>query len=144
MFNAKYNFNKYGFLKLGGEYSVQLNQDPSAANPLQASDVTATGLSTYLEFNPPVKALNDKFMLIARYDLFDPNTANDDNSSMSFNNSNDKQNLFLAGLSFKPYKEIMFGMSYQQLSYEMPVIVDYNGKTYKNDSRFFIHSSLEF
>jgi hypothetical protein len=144
MFNVRYNFNQFGFLKLGGEYAVQLNQDPQSENPLQASDVTATGLSAYAEFNPPVKELYDKLMLVARYDLFDPNTANDGNSSIGFNSSTDKQSLFLTGISYKPYKEIMFGMSYQQTTYEVPFIIDYNGKTHKNDSGFFIHSSLEF
>jgi predicted porin len=144
MFHVRYNFKKFGFFKIGGEYSLQSNQDPSSAKPDSAVNVTATGFSSYLEFNPPVEKLNEKVMLVARYDMFDPNNANDAASNIGFNNNTDKQTLLLLGLAYKPAKMVTLGVSYQQLGYQSPFTVKYDGSTSKSDSRFLFHAILDF
>jgi hypothetical protein len=143
MVNARYNFTKSGFLKLGGEFSSQFNQDPWPLNPETTLKVNSRGISVYGEFNPPFEFLNEKLMLVARYDLFDPDI--EDNSHLSgFTNNSDKQSMFLLGIAYKPQSMLTAGVSYQQMGFELPCITSYNGKTYKSDSRLFIHTGLEF
>lgn len=144
MFHLRYNFKNFGFFKIGGEYSLQSNEDPSSLRPDSAVDITAAGFSSYLEFNPPIEQLNEKVMLIARYDMFDPNNANDATSNIGFNNNTDKQSLLLLGLAYKPSKMVILGVSYQQVGYQSPFIVKYDGSTTDNDSRFFFHAILDF
>jgi len=144
MAHLRYNFKKIGFFKIGGEYSLQSNQDPASSKPDSAVNVTATGFSSYLEFNPPIELLNEKVMLIARYDMFDPNNANDAVSNIGFNNNTDKQTLLLFGLAYKPSKIVTFGVSYQQVGYQLPFVVKYDGSTSKSDSRFLFHTILDF
>jgi hypothetical protein len=144
MLHLRYNFKKFGFFKIGGEYSLQSNQDPSSSKPDSVAAITATGISGYLEFNPPIEQLNEKVMLVARYDMFDPNNGNDATSNIGFNNNTDKQTLFLLGLAYKPSKMVTLGASYQQVGYQLPFIVKYDGSTTKNDSRFLFHAILDF
>lgn len=144
MLNFRFNFKKAGFLHIGGEYSMQKNQDPSSSKPDSASNVTASGLSAYLEFNPPVVSVNEKVMLLARYDMFDPNNANTNSNTITFNDNTDKQTLLLLGLAYKPNKVLTFGVTYQQIGYQIPFIVKYDGTTSKTDSKLVMHGVLEF
>lgn len=144
LFNLKYNFVKSGFIKVGGECAFQNNQDPIAGNPVVALDATSTGYSAYFEFNPPVAELNEKLMLIARYDMFDPDNADNSSSPSGFNNSNDAQNFLLLGLAFRESKVATFGISYQRMGYQAPFIVNYDGTTSDSDSRLFVHGILDF
>jgi len=144
MLSFRYNFNKFGFIKIGGEYSVQLNQDPASSKPDSISKTTSGGFSAYLEFNPPVKALNEKLMLVARFDMFDPNTANESISTTSFNNNTDKQSLLIFGLAYKPAKYMTLGITYQAVTYQSEYIVKFDGTTSKTDGLLRIHGNLEF
>ena len=144
MVNLKYNFAKAGFVKVGGEYSIQSNRDPSSANSTVEVKTTSTGFSSYLEFNPPVESLNEKLMLVARYDSFDPDNLNDNTSVNSFNNNTDKQSLLMLSLAYKPSKYITLGLSYQQIGYQLPYIVNYDGLTSTTDSKLLVHGILEF
>jgi hypothetical protein len=143
MLSLRYNFKKAGFIKIGGEYSTQKNEDPgSPVNEI--AETNSSGLSGYLEFNPPVQSINEKLMLVARFDMFDPNDKDTTNSITTFNDQNDKQKLLLMGLAFKPNKVLIIGITYQSIMYEDNFIVNYNGKTTKTDSRLLFHAILNF
>ena len=143
MASLKLNFKTAGFVRLGGEYSMISNQDP-AAKIDSIAQTKSTGLSVYLELNPPVKSLNEKLMLIARYDMFDPNTDNSSTSTTSFNNNTDKQSLLILGLAFKPNKVLTLGVSYQATTYQSEYIVKYDGTTSKTDSKLIVHGIIGF
>jgi hypothetical protein len=142
--NLKVNFSKFGFFRIGGEFDVQSNQDPSAVKPDSAVTITSSGFSGWLELNPPVKELDEKLSFFARYDQFDPNTANDNASATSFNNNTDKQSLLILGLVYKPAKVLTLGITYQAVTYQSEYIVKYDGSTSKSDSRLLIQSILDF
>lgn len=144
MLSARYNFKQFGFLKIGGEFSLQSNQDPASSKPDSVSKTTSSGLSVYLEFNPPVKELNDKLMLVARYDMFDPNTANSNSSTTTFNDNTDKQSLLILGLAYKPSKVMTLGVTYQAVTYQSEYVVKFDGTTSKTDGLLRIHGILEF
>lgn len=144
MFNIKYNFNNFGFVKFGTEYSLQFNQDPSAIRSDSLVKTNSTGLSTYLEFNPPIEALSDKIMLVARYDIFDPDNSNTSTDITSFNNNTDKQTLLMLGIAYKTSKIFTLGITYQQLGYQLPFVVNYDNVTSDKDSKLIIHAILEF
>jgi len=144
MLSLKYNFKQAGFVKIGGEFSLQSNQDPASSKPDSVAKTTASGLSVYLEFNPPVKSLNEKLMLVARYDMFDPNTANESASTTSFNDNTDKQSLLILGLAYKPSKVMTLGVTYQAVTYQSEYVVKFDGTTSKTDALLRIHGILEF
>ena len=153
MLSAKYNFKDNGFVKIGGEFSVQQNQDPGKTILTPVADsaltYTSTGLSLYLEFNPPVKELNDKLMLVARYDMFDPKTPSPNatlitNGLINFNNTTDKQSLLLLGLAYKPVKAATLGLTYQAVTYQQPFVTKRDGTTSKTTSHLIVHGILEF
>ncbi len=83
-------------------------------------------------------------MLIARYDMFDPNTDNSSTSVTSFNNNTDKQSLLILGLMFKPAKFLTLGVSYQATTYQSEYIVKYDGTTSKTDSKLILHGIANF
>jgi hypothetical protein len=139
----KYNFKTAGFFKVGGEFSLQANQDP-AAKIDSVAKTNSSGISAYLEFNPPVKSIDDKLSLIARYDMFDPSTDNSSSSTTSFNNNTDKQSLLIFGLAFKPAKVFTIAASYQSITYQGEYVVKYDGTPTKTDSRLVIHGILNF
>lgn len=140
---VRYNFKTAGFFKLGGELSLQSNQDP-AAKIDSVAKTNSSGMSVYLEFNPPVKSIDEKLSLIARYDMFDPNTDNSSTSTTTFNNNTDKQTLLILGLAFKPNKVLTLAASYQSVSYQSQYVVKYDGTPTKSDSRLIIHGILNF
>lgn len=142
MMNLKYNFDRFGSVKVGGEYSVFSNQFPS--NPLTPtidSTLNGGGLSTFLEFNPPIEELNDKLFLTFRYDMFNPNT--NSNSTTTFYDMG-KQNLMIIGLMYKPANLLTLGLTYHNISYEQNYIVKYDGTTTDKLSRFYINAILDF
>ena len=153
MASARYNFKNAGFVKIGGEFSVEQNQDPGKTIASPTADTTlkytATGLSVYLEFNPPVKQLQEKLSIIARYDMFNPkvptpNPANETQAYPIWDNVNDKQSLLILGLAYKPVKVCTFALSYQGTTYQQPIIVKRDGTTSKSSSRLIVHGILEF
>lgn len=143
MAHFKYNFKSAGFVKIGGEFSLQSNQDP-AAKIDSVAKTNAAGISGYLEFNPPVKCIDEKLILVARSDMFDPNTDNSSTSSTTFNNNTDKQSLLILGLAFKPNKVLTLAASYQSLKYQSQYVVKYDGSPTKTDSKLIIHGILNF
>ena len=142
--NLKVNFKKIGFFRIGGEFDVQSNQNPSAVNPDSAVTTTASGFSAWLEFNPPVQELMERLSFFARFDQFDPNTANESASTTSFNDNTDKQNLLILGLVYKPAKVLTLGLTYQSVMYQSEYVVKYDGTTAKSDSRLALQSILDF
>jgi hypothetical protein len=144
MAHFKFNFKKAGFFKIGGELSMQKNEDPASSNADSTVETNARGISGYLEFNPPVESLSERLSLIARYDMFDPNTENSDASVVTFNNNTDKQSLLLIGLAFKPAKMLTLGINFQSVMYDQNYIVKYDGTTSKSDGRFFFNGILDF
>lgn len=142
--NLKVNFKKIGFFRIGGEFDVQSNQNPSAVNPDSAVTTTASGFSAWLEFNPPVQELMERLSFFARFDQFDPNTANESTSTTSFNDNTDKQNLLILGLVYKPAKVLTLGLTYQSVMYQSEYVVKYDGSTAKSDSRLALQSILDF
>ncbi len=143
MAHLRYNFKSAGFVKIGGELSLQSNQDP-ASKIDSVAKTNSNGISAYLEFNPPVKSIDEKLMLIARYDMFDPNTDNSSLSTTTFNNNTDKQSLLILGLAFKPNKVLTLAASYQSLTYQSEYVVKYDGTPTKTDARLIIHGILNF
>jgi hypothetical protein len=83
-------------------------------------------------------------MLVARFDIFDPNDRNEITSVTTFNDNNDKQNFLLAGFAFKPNKVLTLGVTYQSLVYEENFVVKYDGKTTKSDGRLLLQGILNF
>lgn len=145
MFNLKYNFNNLGFLKIGAELSVQKNEDPAVSNPDSTSETNARGLSFNVELCPPVKMLNEKLSLMVRYDMFDPNTAdNAPNNAVGFNKNNDNQNLLIIGLFYRPAKVMSFGFSYQMTKFEDKFAVKYDEKLTDKLERLYFNTLLEF
>lgn len=145
MLNFKFNFKNTGFIKVGGEYSIQRNGGPAVSNPDSTAEINAGGLSAYLELCPPVKSLNEKFSLLFRYDLFDPNTADNVSApSTAFNNNNDKQNLIILGLFYKPAKVLGFGFSYQITKFQDNFVVKYDGTVTDKLERLYFNTVLEF
>ncbi len=144
MLSLRLNFKKAGFFKIGGEFSLQKNQDPSGGTLTSPTETNTSGLSAYLEFNPPVQSINEKLMLVARYDMFDPNDEDSPNSVTTFNNSNDKQNFLLVGFAFKPNKVLTLGVTYQSIMYEENFVVKYEGTTTKSDGRLLLQGILNF
>ena len=140
----RYNFKKAGFFKIGGEFSVQKNEDPASSKPDSLVETNARGISGYLEFNPPVEQLGEKLSLLARYDVFDPNTQNSDASVTTFNNNTDKQAFLLLGLVYKPAKILTLSINYQALMYNQNYIVKYDGTTSKSDGKLLINGILDF
>ncbi|MBS1551036.1 MAG: hypothetical protein JST15_03075 [Bacteroidetes bacterium] len=145
MISAKYNFKKAGFIKLGGEFSVQNNEDPVSDITDASRTTDARGISAFMEFNPPVESLNEKLSLTARYDVFDPNTANDALvSAKGFNSSNDQQSLLILGLFYRPAKVLGFGLSYQMTKFDGDFTVNYDGTVSNSLGRLFFNTVLEF
>lgn len=145
MLNLKYNFKKTGFFKIGGEFSVQKNENPILVNSLSSLATDANGLSAYLELSPPIAALNEKLSLLFRYDKFDPNTADDASAVVTvFNNANDNQNLFIVGLFYKPAKVLSFGFSYHMIKYQENFVVKYDGAVTDKLDRLFFNTVLDF
>lgn len=146
MAHIRFNFKKAGFIKIGGEYSMQKNVDPG----IPASDKAETspkGFSAYLEFNPPVPQINEKLMLVARFDSFDPDIyepAGYSSTTVVFDNTYAKQNLIIGGLAFKPNKMLTLGVTYQAITYQDNFVVKYDGTTTKTDSRLLLHGILSF
>jgi len=144
MAHLRYNFKKAGFIKIGGEYGVQKNVDPGSPITDKA-ETSPKGFSAYLEFNPPVTSINEKLMLVFRYDSFDPDIYTPVSSStILFDNSHDKQSLIIGGLAFKPNKMLTLGVTYQGITYEDNFVVKYDGTSTKTDGRLLIHGILNF
>jgi hypothetical protein len=142
MLNFKLNFTNFGSLKIGGEYSAFTNQVPS--NPLTPtidSTYSGGGLSSWLEFNPPVEQLNDKLFLTFRYDMF--KAQNTDNGTTAFFDKG-KQSLMIIGLMFKPASLLTIGVSYQSTSYDQNYVVKYDGTTASSINRFYLNTILDF
>ncbi len=142
MANIKFNFAKVGFVKVGTEFSVLSNQVPNA-NVLD-STINGRGISTWLEFNPPVEAFGEKLSIVARYDMFDPNTNKPGYNLYSLNSDNGKQNLLMIGLFFKPASILTLGMNYQAISYEKNFAVKYDGTPVSTVSKFVFNTILDF
>ncbi len=144
MAHFRYNFKKSGFVKIGGEFATQYNEDPSSSKPDSLIKTNAGGFSSYLELCPPIESLKEKISLLFRYDMFDPNTENSSVSITSFNDNTDKQSLLIAGLVFRPNKFLGISATYQSITYEKEFIIKYNGTSTKTDGKFFIHSFINF
>jgi len=144
MAHIRYNFKKVGFIKIGGEYSVQNNVDPGILTP-EKLETSPKGYSYYLEFNPPVESINEKLMLVARFDAFDPNIpVHDLSAAKTFDDDYDCQRLLILGLAFKPNKMLTLGATYQSMLYQDNFVVKYDGTTAKTDSRLLLHVLLGF
>lgn len=142
MANFKYNFDKAGFIKVGGEFSVLSNQ---VANPnVLDTNVSGRGISTWLEFNLPFEQLQEKLSLVARYDMFDPNTNKPGTNLNGFNADNGKQNMLMFGLFFKPINIVTLGFNYQMVSYEKDFAVKYDGTPTSTVSKFMFNTILDF
>ena len=144
MANFRYNFDKFGYLKLGGELSMQSNQIPSSIPATVDSTFSAQGFSTWFEFNPPVEMLADKLMLIFRYDSFDPNTTKPGTNLFGFTGDANKQSLMIIGLMFKPSSVLTLGLNYQTQGFDKDFIVKYDGTTKNNLSRLYFNTILDF
>ena len=144
MAHLRYNFKKAGFVKFGGEYSMQKNMDPPSSIT-KISETNPKGYSVYLEFNPPVPSINEKLMLVARFDAFDPNIpVHDLSAAKTFDDDYDCQRLLILGLAFKPNKMLTIGATYQSLIYQDNFVVKYDGTTTKTDSKLLLHVILNF
>jgi len=141
MLNFKYNFSRFGSIKIGGEFSVQSNRVPS---PNADTSITARGISGFLEFNPPVEELNEKLFLTFRYDNFDPNTNKPGYNLPGLNADNGQQSLMIFGLMYKPAKILTLGLSYHILGYENDFITDYSGNTSSSLSRLYFNTAIDF
>jgi hypothetical protein len=141
MFNLKYNFEKSGYIKIGGEFSLQSNQVPS---PNADTSITARGISVFLDFNPPIEALNEKVSLTFRYDNFDPNTNKPGYNATGFNADDSKQTLMIFGLMYKPANILTLGLSYHILGFEKNFVTDYSGTTSSSISRLYFNTILDF
>ncbi len=142
MANFKFNFDNAGFIKVGGEFSVASNQ--VASTTALDTTVNGRGISTWLEFNPPIEVLKEKVSLVARYDMFDPNTNKPGTNAQGFTADNGKQNLLMLGLFYKPVNLVTFGINYQMLSYEKDFAVKYDGTPTSSVSKFYLNLILDF
>ncbi len=143
MAHVKLNFKNSGYLNLGGELSLQSNQDP-AAKIDSVAKTNAMGFSAYLDLCPPVKSFNEKLSLVARYDSFDPNTDNSSTSTTTFNNNTDKQSLLILALAFRPNNNLTLAVSYQSITYQSEYVVKYDGTPTKTDSKLVVHGIVNF
>lgn len=145
MLNFKYNFRNFGYVKIGGEFSLMSNTIPNAVpGGFIDSSYTAQGLSTWFEFNPPIEELQEKLMLTFRYDAFDPNTTKPGSNLTGFTGDANKQSLMIMGLMFKPSYVLTLGLNYQMLTFDKEYIVNYDGTTKKNLSRLYFNTIIDF
>ncbi|TRZ65025.1 hypothetical protein D4R20_01995, partial [bacterium] len=144
MFNFKYNFDKMGSIKIGGELSSQSNTIPTVSSPMADSSITASGISAFLEFNPPVEMFSDKVYLTFRYDSFSPNTNKPGLNAIGWTADNAKQSLMIIGLMFKPSNVLTLGLSYHTISYDKNYIVNYDGTTSSSLSRLYFNTIVDF
>ena len=145
MLNFKYNFKNFGYVKVGGEYSVQANTMPvPLAGGSIDSSITANGMSTWLEFNPPVEAFQEKLMLTFRYDTFTPNSTGPGTNLAGFTGDANKQSLMIIGLMFKPSSVLTLGLNYQTQGFDKNYIVNYDGTTKSSLNRIYFNTILEF
>lgn len=142
MANFKYNFDKAGFIKVGGEFSVLSNQ---VTNPtVLDTNVSGRGISSWLEFNLPFEQLQEKLSLVARFDMFDPNTNKPGTNLNGFNADNGKQNLLIVGMYFKPINTVTLGLSYHSTTFEKNFAVNYDGTPTSSISKLVFNTILEF
>jgi hypothetical protein len=141
MLNLKFNFEKFGYLKVGGEFSLQSNAVPS---PNADSSITARGISVFLDFNPPIESLNEKLSITFRYDNFDPNTNKPGYNASGLNSDNGKQSLMIFGLMYKPANILTLGLSYHILGFEKNFVTDYSGTTSSSISRLYFNTIVDF
>jgi hypothetical protein len=144
MLNFKYNFRNVGYVKLGGEFSLQSNKIPVTVPGSVDSSITAQGISTWFEFNPPVEAFQEKLMLTFRYDSFNPNTNKPGTDLVGFTGDANKQSLMMVGLMFKPASVLTLGLNYQIQRFDKDYIVKYDGTTKNNINRFYFNTILDF
>ncbi len=142
MANAKYSFENSGFIKIGGEIDFLSNQVASATAP--DTSVNGRGISTWLEFVPPIQELKEKVSLVFRYDWYDPNTNKPETYAAGFNADNGKQNLLMAGIFFKPVNIVTFGLNYQMLTYNKEFAVKYDGTATSSVSMLFFNTIVDF
>ena len=141
MANFKYNFNNVGFVKVGGEYSVYSNEVSSTS--ATDSTVNGNGISTWIEFNPPIEELKEKVSVVGRFDWFDPNTNKPGTNAQGFTADNGKQSLIMIGLFYKPVNMVTLGMNYQLYSLEKDFAVKYDGTPTSTVSKLFFNFILE-
>lgn len=141
MANFKYNFDNAGFIKIGGEYSVYSNE--AASITTTDSTVSGNGISTWIEFNPPIEELKERISLVGRFDWFDPNSNKPGTNAKGFNADNGKQNLIMAGLFYKPVNIVTLGLNYQLYTFEKDFAVKYDGTPTNTISRLFFNIILE-
>jgi hypothetical protein len=145
MLNFKYNFKNFGYVKVGGEYSVQANTIPvPLAGGSIDSSISANGMSTWIEFNPPVEAFQEKLMLTFRYDSFTPNSTAPGTNLAGFTGDANKQSLMIIGLMFKPSSVLTLGLNYQTQGFDKNYIVNYDGTTKSSLNRIYFNTILEF
>jgi hypothetical protein len=144
MLNFKYNFKNFGYFKVGGELSLQSNQIPSSTPATSDSTFSAQGISTWVEFNPPIEMLQEKLMLTFRYDTFTPNTTGPGTNLVGFTGDANKQSLMIIGLMFKPSSVLTLGLNYQSQGFDKNYIVSYDGTTKSSLSRLYFNTIIEF
>ncbi|HMS64281.1 MAG TPA: hypothetical protein PKD83_03405 [Ignavibacteria bacterium] len=145
MFAGKYNFNKSGFIRIGGEYSTQANQSPTPGAPYTALKTDARGISVFMEFCPPSEQLGEKVTMLLRYDAFDPNTSDNASAGTSgFNSNDDAQSLFIAGVFYRPALAFGFGLSYQLTTFQNDFGVKYDGTPTEDLERLYLNTVLNF
>lgn len=80
--------------------------------------------------------------IFGRYDYFDPNTKNDKKKNIGYQ---DETSYIVAGLSYKPLKNVRFALDYQTTMYTAKVIDDEGKeKTKPSDSLIFFNTEFKF
>lgn len=128
----KYMFNENWGLGLGGGYDMST----AATDVEDADDITSTIIHGY-----GVVYLPMNFGFFARYDMYDPDTENDEDT----HGYQDERSMLLVGVSYDPVKNIAFALNYRTIMYTAEVLDDQGEEvTLPSDAYMGMHCKVKF
>ncbi|HPQ70946.1 MAG TPA: hypothetical protein PKW95_17605 [bacterium] len=124
----KYMFNENWGINIGGGYDMrQWSSDDEALKDADADQITSTVVHGYGVLYMPYN-----FGLFARYDMYDPDTENDEDT----HGYQDEQSMLLAGVSYDPLKNLAFSLNYKTIMYTAEVTDDEGEEVTKSSDSF--------
>lgn len=131
------------FYQITDDMRVSVGFEISANEDIPSDDATSEekkkgmGYSGFGEF-----VFYKGLGVFGRYDFFDPNTKNDKDANIGYQ---DESSYIVAGLSYKPLKNVRFALDYQTTMYTAKVADDEGKeKTKPSDSFIYFNTELKF
>jgi len=131
------------FYKITDDMSVNVGFEFAAGHEIPSDDadadeeVDSMGYAGFLEF-----AFFKGLAVFGRYDFYDPNTKNDKDKGIGYQ---DELNYIVAGISYKPIKYVKLALDYQTTTYTAEVVDDEGDEQTKPaDSHVFLNAEFKF